>query len=156
MFIMTWFNVGCQRREVLGNSKSVTRSKASWFPTHQEIEIVENATSQDVFLQAHRRHHQLHRQFDFELKLLLFMCAFEYLCVYVVTWDKDACVAVHDYMITCVCVCVDACVRVCVYPVVSCLCSSVVCHTSVAAVCSNLRSQLGALVIIKTLPLLQH
>lgn len=59
--------------------------RPQWFPTHQEIEIVENATSQDVFLQAHRRHHQLHRQFDFELKLLLFMCAFEYLCVYVVT-----------------------------------------------------------------------
>lgn len=43
---------------------------------------------------------------------------------------------------------------VCVRPVCFHVCR--VCHTSVAAVCSNLRSQLGAPVIIQTLPLLRY
>lgn len=50
----------------------------------------------------------------------------------------------------------------CVRPVcfhVRCVCAAQlwrVRHTSVAAVCSNLRSQLGAPVIIQTLPLLRY
>lgn len=56
--------------------------------------------------------------------------------------------------------------RVCVCGLFVCMChvcaARLVCvcvcvrGTSVAAACSNLRSQLGALVIIQTLPLLQH
>lgn len=77
------------------------------------------------------------------MQLLLCVC----LCVYVWSRQRWACVAVHDFMLMCGCM---ACLFVCV----PCLCSSAgvcACHTSVA-VCSNLRSQLGALVIIQTLP----
>lgn len=55
-------------------------------------------------------------------------------------WLRPVCLQMY--------VCVKVCVRVSVHTRVS--------GTSVAAACPNLRSQLGALVIIQPLPLLQH